>query len=52
MLLIVEGTPWFASPEAMRRMISQLNLLPERILRRMGFVMMISGLLLVFLGKR
>ena len=48
-LLVFEGTPWFLSPQGMKKVLSQLMALPEGSLRLMGFCLMMSGLLLVYL---
>jgi hypothetical protein len=50
-ILIIEGVPWFLSPEKLKFWISQLIEAPEESLRSMGFGMMIFGLLLVYISK-
>ena len=52
MVMIIEGLPYFASPEKMKRMIRTLIEMPEGVLRRFGFVLMLVGLFLVYLGKQ
>jgi uncharacterized protein YjeT (DUF2065 family) len=52
MVMIVEGLPYFVFPERMKRWISQILDMPEDWLRRLGLVLMISGLFMVYLGKR
>ena len=52
MVMIVEGLPYFAFPERMKRWISQLLDMPDEWLRRLGLVLMITGLFVVYLGKR
>jgi uncharacterized protein YjeT (DUF2065 family) len=52
MVMIVEGLPYFVFPERMKRWISQLLEMPDDWLRRLGLVLMISGLFMVYLGKR
>ncbi len=49
-LLVFEGTPWFLSPQGMKKVLRQLTALPEGSLRMMGFCLMMTGLLLVFLA--
>jgi len=51
-VLIIEGIPWFLSPEKLKLWLSQLIETPEDILRGMGFGMMIIGLLLVYISKQ
>jgi hypothetical protein len=50
-IMIIEGAPWFLSPEKLKTWISQLIDTPDESLRGFGFGMMIIGLLLVYLSK-
>jgi hypothetical protein len=50
-ILIIEGIPWFISPEKLKIWISQLIEAPDEALRGMGFGMMLFGLLLVYISK-
>lgn len=52
MVMVVEGLPYFAFPEKMKVWIQQVLNLPDSVLRRFGFVLMCTGVLLVYLGKR
>lgn len=52
MVMIVEGLPYFASPERMKAMVAKLLEKPERSLRQLGLVLMLAGLLLIYLGRR
>jgi uncharacterized protein YjeT (DUF2065 family) len=52
MVMIIEGFPYFTFPEKMKSMVRQLLEMPESILRRFGFILMITGLFLVYLGRR
>jgi uncharacterized protein YjeT (DUF2065 family) len=52
MVMIVEGLPYFAVPEKMKRWISQVLEMPDRTLRHLGLALMIVGLWLIYLGKR
>jgi len=49
LLLIVEGVPWFLSPEGVRRLLRQIVLLPDGVLRFGGLAAMLTGLLIVYL---
>jgi len=49
-VLILEGIPWFLSPEGVRRLLRQVVLLPDGVLRFGGLVAMLAGLLFVYLG--
>ena len=52
MVMVVEGIPYFAFPEKMKGWVEKVLEMPESTLRRIGLVLMISGLFLVYLGKR
>lgn len=52
MVMIVEGAPWFVSPDRMKRWLETLTALSPETLRRWGLVMMAAGLLLVYIGRR
>ena len=51
MVMFIEGLPWFAFPETMKRVVFSLMNQPETFLRRFGFIMMISGLGIIYMGK-
>ena len=50
--MIIEGTPYFAFPEQLKRWLLELVKVPDNLLRGMGFCLMMTGLFLVYLGKR
>lgn len=50
-VLIVEGIPWFLSPQGTKRMLSDLFRMNDQSLRAVGLVFMLAGLLIVFLAK-
>ena len=52
MVMIVEGLPYFAFPDKMKNWIQKVLEMPEGTLRRLGLVLMLVGLTLVYLGKR
>ena len=52
MVMVVEGLPYFAFPEKMKFLIQQLLEMPESALRKFGFVLMLTGVALVYIGKR
>ena len=52
MVMILEGMPYFAFPEKMKIWVQKVLEMPEGFLRRFGFVIMLAGLFLVYLGKR
>ena len=52
LVLIFEGLPYMASPEAMQRRLKQLIEMPPGSLRVMGVMAMALGLLLCYIGQR
>ena len=52
MVMVVEGIPYFAFPVKMKTWVEKILEMPEGALRRVGLVLMVSGVLLVYLGKR
>lgn len=51
MVMIIEGLPYFGFPENMKAMMQKVLELPESTLRKFGFVLMIAGLFLVYIGN-
>ncbi len=51
MVMIVEGLPYFAFPEKMKVFIQKMKEIPDNELRKLGFLIMLAGLGLVYLGK-
>jgi uncharacterized protein YjeT (DUF2065 family) len=52
MVMIFEGVPYFAFPSKMKSWILKVVRMPDESLRRVGFVLMLLGLALVYVGKR
>jgi uncharacterized protein len=52
MVMIIEGLPYFAFPEKMKSWVLKVAEMHENALRVMGFLLMITGIFLVFLGRR
>lgn len=52
MVMIVEGLPYFAFPEKMKLVVKKFLDMPAVSMRKFGFVLMILGLFLVYMGKR
>lgn len=50
-VLIVEGIPWFLSPQSAKRVLSQLFVLNDRTLRGIGLCLMVTGLFLVYIVR-
>jgi len=51
-MLVFEGVPWFWSPPRVRLLLSRMQLLSDAALRRIGLVLMLLGLLLVYLASK
>ena len=51
MVMVVEGLPYFAFPEKMKYVIQKVIEMPDKALQKFGFVLMLTGLFLVYLGK-
>jgi len=51
MVMIFEGLPYFAFPQKMKTWILKLLEVPEGTLRKFGFMLMLIGLGLVYMGK-
>lgn len=52
LILVLEGLPYVAFPEAMQNWMRQLIQMKPRVLRIMGIVAMASGLLLCYITQR
>ena len=52
MVMVVEGLPYFAFPEKMKFWVEKILEMPDRKLRGFGFVLMLAGVCLVYMGKR
>jgi len=52
MVMIIEGVPYFVFPEKMKSWVRKVLEIPEGSLRRFGFVLMLIGLWLVYMGRR
>ena len=52
MVMVVEGLPYFAFPEKMKFVIQKVIEMPNKALQKFGFVLMLVGICLVYLGKR
>jgi uncharacterized protein YjeT (DUF2065 family) len=52
LVLVLEGLPYVASPEAMQRWLRQILEMEPRQLRRIGLVAMVLGFILCYLAQR
>lgn len=51
MVMIIEGLPYFGFPDRMKQMMQSVIQIPDDALRKFGFVLMLCGLALVYIGK-
>ena len=51
MVMIVEGLPYFAFPEKMKFWVQKVLEMPDSALRKFGFVLMLTGLWMIYMGK-
>lgn len=51
MVMIIEGLPYFAFPEKMKSWVQKILEMPDSTLRKFGFVLMVTGLWMIYLGK-
>ena len=51
MVMVVEGFPYFAFPQKMKFVIQKVIEMPDKALQKFGFVLMLVGICLVYLGK-
>ena len=49
-VLFIEGLPYLAFPSGVKRMMSEIQQLDNRWLRVFGFIVMMGGLIIVWLG--
>lgn len=52
LLLIVEGLPYFAFPDKMKRWMKMIHETPDSQLRIIGFVSMCIGLLITYIFRQ
>jgi len=52
MVMVVEGLPYFAFPEKMKMLVQKVLEMPDSALRKFGFVLMLMGIGMVYVGKR
>jgi uncharacterized protein YjeT (DUF2065 family) len=52
MVMIIEGVPYFAAPNQMKGWMARIMEMAPESLRRFGFVLMVAGLALVYMGRR
>ena len=51
MVMFIEGLPYFGFPAVMKAMMRKVLEMPDETLRKFGFVLMLTGLLIVYIGR-
>jgi uncharacterized protein len=51
MVMIIEGLPYFGFPDRMKAMMRFILEMSDDSLRKIGFGLMVAGLILVYIGK-
>jgi uncharacterized protein YjeT (DUF2065 family) len=51
-IFIIEGIPYVASPDAVKRFTAMITAVPDSTLRLLGMLALLIGLVLVYLGAR
>jgi uncharacterized protein YjeT (DUF2065 family) len=51
LVLVIEGIPYFACPDRMKRWIGKIREVPDNQLRIMGFFAMCTGLILAYVFR-
>ena len=51
MVMIIEGLPYFAFPEKMKRWMLQIQEMSDDALRQFGLLLMLGGLALAYIGR-
>lgn len=52
MVFILEGLPYFISPEKLKKYLIKITAVPDATLRFLGLASMIAGLILLYFGRR
>ena len=51
LMMIFEGIPYFCSPSQVKNFAQKIGEIPDRILRILGFALMLLGLTVVYFGR-
>ena len=51
MVMVVEGLPYFEKKKKMKFVVQKVIEMPDKALQKFGFVLMLVGISLVYLGK-
>ena len=50
--MVLEGIPYFSMPGKVKEVARRLPSYPDRVLRLFGLAVMVTGLLVIYLGRR
>ncbi|MDZ4165267.1 MAG: DUF2065 domain-containing protein [Smithellaceae bacterium] len=51
LVFVLEGLPYFAAPDKLKLYMIKIHELPDSTLRLFGFIAIVTGLFLVYLGR-
>jgi hypothetical protein len=51
MVMFIEGLPYFGFPAGMKGLMKKILEVPDETLRKFGFILMVTGLLIVYIGR-
>ena len=52
LIFIIEGLPYFLFPEKLKAYLAKIITIPDSTLRFLGITAMITGLILLYFGRR
>jgi len=52
LVLVIEGIPYFAFPEQMKRVLAKLPFMPSPLMRAFGMAAIACGLVLIYISRR
>ncbi|HXV75146.1 MAG TPA: DUF2065 domain-containing protein [Candidatus Polarisedimenticolaceae bacterium] len=50
--MLIEGTPYFVAPRAMRRLLRAMEGMSDGMMRAAGFTLIVCGLLVTYVATR
>ena len=51
LMMIFEGIPYFSAPSQVKVFAEKIGKVPDKILRILGFTLMLAGLTIIYLGR-
>ena len=52
LVLVIEGMPYFISPEKMKMVMAEVYKIPNKYLRLMGLISMLLGAWIIYMSRR